>query len=70
MSDLIEQEDVRISNYQPLVSPAYLQNEIKASEICFETAKRGRKEAADCWSMFHSRLGCCSRICFKIEEVI
>ncbi|KAF0268333.1 Phospho-2-dehydro-3-deoxyheptonate aldolase, tyrosine-inhibited [Hanseniaspora uvarum DSM 2768] len=47
MSDLIEQEDVRISNYQPLVSPAYLQNEIKASEICFETAKRGRKEAAD-----------------------
>ena len=47
MSDLIQQEDVRISNYEPLVSPAYLQNDIKASEICFETAKKGRKEASD-----------------------
>lgn len=47
MPDLIDQEDVRISNYQPLVSPAYLQNEVKASDVCFETAKRGRNEAAD-----------------------
>ena len=47
MPDLIDQEDVRISNYQPLVSPAYLQNEVKASDVCFETAKKGRNEAAD-----------------------
>ncbi|XBW34869.1 hypothetical protein QEN19_000436 [Hanseniaspora menglaensis] len=47
MTDLLQQEDLRISNYEPLVSPAYLQNDIKASDFCFETAKRGRKEASD-----------------------
>ncbi|KAL6942235.1 3-deoxy-7-phosphoheptulonate synthase [Hanseniaspora vineae] len=39
-------EDVRILGYDPLVSPALLQGDIKASEKSLETAKRGRFEAA------------------------
>lgn len=40
-------EDVRILGYDPLVSPALLQVQVPASKTCLETARRGRREAAD-----------------------
>ncbi|SCU96764.1 LAMI_0F07668g1_1 [Lachancea mirantina] len=40
-------EDVRILGYDPLVSPALLQSQIPATEVCLNTVKRGRREACN-----------------------
>lgn len=40
-----EPEDIRILNYQPLISPELLQFQIPANKMCLNTVSRGRRES-------------------------
>ncbi|CDK28405.1 unnamed protein product [Kuraishia capsulata CBS 1993] len=49
-------DDVRILGYDPLVSPALLQNEIKATKRSLQTVVQGRKDAMNVVSQRDDRL--------------
>ncbi|CAH2446870.1 3-deoxy-D-arabino-heptulosonate-7-phosphate (DAHP) synthase [Komagataella phaffii CBS 7435] len=51
-----EYDDVRIAGYDPLVSPALLQQEIPATKVALQTVVKGRKDAMNVVSLKDDRL--------------